>query len=240
MEPEAPASVPEAPPEALVIRTAREAAGMAMSQAAAATDGAVSATYWRDVERGYGGRRGKRAPARASARTLAAMAHAVGALPGQLAAARREDAARVLTEILRREGAPAASVSPLRPPAPLPAAVPANAEVADRILADLLSRYEGTSEHGVIAAMAAQRSVPADARVLQVLRFLKDPDLEQEILDWLVLLALPDDPLQVVRALGTRGGAPAQMRIAEVLEFLGWQPPDMEARNGTAGLGALA
>lgn len=108
MEPEAPASAAEAPPpEALVIRTAREAAGMTMAQAAAASDGAVSATYWRDVERGFGGRRGKRVRVRASTRTLAAMARITGATPGQLADAQREDAARVLAEILRREDAPA-------------------------------------------------------------------------------------------------------------------------------------
>jgi hypothetical protein len=100
MEPEAPAP----PPEALLIRTAREAVGMTATQAAAATQGAVSATYWRDVERGYGGRRGKRAAARASARLLAAMAHITRVTPDQLAKVKREDAARVLTEILRREG----------------------------------------------------------------------------------------------------------------------------------------
>jgi hypothetical protein len=112
MEPETPA----APPEARLIRTAREAAGMTATQAAQATEGAISATYWRDVERGYGGRRGQRAPARASDMTLAAMARVTGVTPGQLAGAHREEAARVLTEILRREGKP----PPVTESAPVP------------------------------------------------------------------------------------------------------------------------
>jgi len=99
MEPDTPAP----PPEARLIRTAREAAGMTAAQAAQATDGAVSAGYWRDVERGYGGRRGQRAAARASDKTLAAMARVTGVTPGQLNEVQREDAARVLAEILRRE-----------------------------------------------------------------------------------------------------------------------------------------
>ena len=102
---------PDVPPEAEVIRLAREAMDMTAQSAAEASrahDGkGVSAAYWRDVERGYGGRRGQRVTTRASARALAAMARVVGIVPPQLAAADREDAARVLEEILRREQAPA-------------------------------------------------------------------------------------------------------------------------------------
>lgn len=118
MEPETPA----APPEARLIRTAREAAGMTATQAAQATGGAISATYWRDVERGYGGRRGQRAAARASDMTLAAMARVTGVTPEQLIGARREEAARVLAEILRREGRPAPAEVPQPPGAVLAAA----------------------------------------------------------------------------------------------------------------------
>jgi transcriptional regulator with XRE-family HTH domain len=111
----------EAPPaEARLIRTAREAAGMTAAQAAQATKGAVSATYWRDVERGHGGRRGQQAPARASARLLAAMARVTGVTPDQLAGAQREDAARVLAEILRREGAALPGGEAPPPPAAVP------------------------------------------------------------------------------------------------------------------------
>src|SRR5580704_9973647 len=99
--------VTPAPPEAEVIRLAREAMDMTAQSAAEASrahDGkGVSAAYWRDVERGYGGRRGQRVPTRASARALAAMARVVGVKPPQLATAGRDDAARVLAEILRRE-----------------------------------------------------------------------------------------------------------------------------------------
>jgi len=100
--------IPPAPPEAEVIRLARKAAGMTAEDAAAASkehDAAgkgVSATYWRDVERGHGGRRGLRVQTRASDRILAAMARVVGVRPAQLTAAGREDAARVLEEIQRR------------------------------------------------------------------------------------------------------------------------------------------
>jgi transcriptional regulator with XRE-family HTH domain len=114
MEPEPPDSTSEAPPpEARLIRTAREAVGMTAARAAEATKGAVSATYWRDIERGHGGRRGQQVPARASARLLAAMAHVTGVTPEQLAGAQREDAARVLAEILRREDAPPVASVPL-------------------------------------------------------------------------------------------------------------------------------
>src|ERR1700749_366507 len=94
--------IPAAPPEAEVIRLARKASGMTAEDAAAASKThdplgkGVSATYWRDVERGYGGRRGRRVPARASDRTLAAMARVIGIRPAQLTEAGREDAARVL------------------------------------------------------------------------------------------------------------------------------------------------
>jgi hypothetical protein len=97
----------DVPREAEVIRLAREAMDMtalSAAEASRARDGkGISAAYWRDVERGYGGRRGQRVPVRASARALAAMARAVGVEPAQLAGAGREDAARVLEEALRRD-----------------------------------------------------------------------------------------------------------------------------------------
>jgi hypothetical protein len=111
--------VPPAPPEADVIRLAREAMDMTAQSAAEASrthDGkGVSAAYWRDVERGAGGRRGERVAVRASARALAAMARVVGVEPLQLTWAGREDAARVLEEILRREEAARAAPQQLRP-----------------------------------------------------------------------------------------------------------------------------
>jgi hypothetical protein len=116
-----PADMPPAPPEAEVIRLARNATGMSAQSAAEATKAhggrGVSATYWRDVERGHGGRRGQQVAVKASDRTLAAMARVVGVAPGQLAGADRKDAAAVLEEILRREdtGAPALAAVPADP-----------------------------------------------------------------------------------------------------------------------------
>jgi hypothetical protein len=96
------------PPEAAVIQLARKATGMTADDAAAAVrtaGGKISATYWRDIERGRGGRRGEQVTARASDTILAHMAHAVGVTSGQLRNAGREDAALVLDEITRRESA---------------------------------------------------------------------------------------------------------------------------------------
>lgn len=110
--------IPAAPPEAEVIRLAREATGMTAQSAAEASrahDGkGVSAAYWRDVERGYGGRRGERVTTRASARALAAMARVVGVQPAQLTAAGREDGARVLEEIHRRQRPAPPPLEPVR------------------------------------------------------------------------------------------------------------------------------
>src|SRR6185312_7727664 len=114
--------IPPAPPEAEVIRLARKAAGMTAEDAAAASkthDPAgkgVSVTYWRDVERGQGGRRGQRVATRASDRILAAMARAVGVTPPELTSAGREDAARVLDEMLRREERLTVLAAPPLPP----------------------------------------------------------------------------------------------------------------------------
>jgi len=102
--------IPPAPPEADLIRVAREALGLTAEDAARRSrevDPArrgVSAVYWRDIEKGRGGRRGQRVPARASARSLAVMARTVEVVPAQLTHADREDAARVLAEMSRRAG----------------------------------------------------------------------------------------------------------------------------------------
>lgn len=109
------------PPEARLIRTARRAAGLSAEAAAKSTGGKVSAAYWRDVERGYGWRRGERVKATASAQVLAHMARAVaGVTPERLESeGGRPDAAEILREILRSEQA--ASSPPLVPPgAPAP------------------------------------------------------------------------------------------------------------------------
>lgn len=109
---------PESPPpaEAALIRRARKAVvptftAEAAAAQARASGGKISAPYWRCVENGYGGRRGKRVRMRASDETLALMAATVTAAgvavtPQQLAAVGRPGAAAILrTAAARRLGA---------------------------------------------------------------------------------------------------------------------------------------
>lgn len=105
------------PPEARLIRVAREARGLTAAAAADATEG-ISATYWRDVERGTGFRRGKRVPVRASDRLIAHMARTVGLSPDRLETeGDRPEAAGILREILRSENPGAGAPSPADEPA---------------------------------------------------------------------------------------------------------------------------
>jgi hypothetical protein len=110
--------IPPAPPEAKVIKLAREAAGLTIQAASEKSrhldpEGkGVSPVYWGSVERGTGGRRGQKVPARASAMKLALMGRTTGVEPRHLAEAGRPDAARVLDEILRREIAGQAQSAP--------------------------------------------------------------------------------------------------------------------------------
>jgi hypothetical protein len=98
--------IPAPPPEAELIRLAREATGMNASAAArrmaeiCPPDAVISAAYWRDVERGQGGRRGKRVTVRASDKALAWMAVVVSLTPERLEGAGRDKAAEILREIL--------------------------------------------------------------------------------------------------------------------------------------------
>ena len=229
MEPETPA----APPEARLIRTAREAAGMTAVQAAQATEGGVSATYWRDVERGYGGRRGQRAPARASDRLLAAMAHVTGVTPDQLAGAKREAAARVLMEILRREADPRADTPPLRSVPAVPAARGVE-EVAQEILDGILPRFP---DDDAVQAIGVRPGWRTPKRVVEILRILGDRELSQEVLSGLTA-RYPDD--SVVGAIGVlQARKNPAVRVSEVFAWLTWQESDPElsaSDNGMTGL----
>lgn len=148
---------PDPPPEAVILRVAREATGMTAGQAAEATEGAVSATYWRDVERGYGGRRGKQAKARASSRYLAHMARVVSLTPEQLTEAGRDDAARVLSEILRREHVP--------DPAPPPADSDYPAAALEGITPGALAPFVQSVRDDFAAAVRKYGMEPAGAQV---------------------------------------------------------------------------
>lgn len=95
--------VPDPTPEGTLIRTARTAAGLKIQQAANATDGAVSATRWSQIETGREMRRGRTVQARAATGTLARMAAVIGVTASQLADAGRRDAAEVLLEMHRQQ-----------------------------------------------------------------------------------------------------------------------------------------
>lgn len=88
------------PPEALLIRRHRMAAGLSAADAASATNGKVSYRRWVQVEQGYVTKSGNRVPTTASDQALAHMAAVVGAKTDQLVGAGRVEAAEVLAVIL--------------------------------------------------------------------------------------------------------------------------------------------
>ena len=148
-----------APPEAELIKRARMAARLGVDDAVArvrAAGGQVSPAYWRDIERGHGGRRGQRVPTRASEGLLAQMAHAVGVSPDELAGARRSDAARVLEEIQRREPAAPAQSAPAPPREPL-AGILSPAEKVDA-----MGEYQNVNTQ--LARLQEQGISPGEAR----------------------------------------------------------------------------
>lgn len=96
-------SRPSPPPEAKLIRLAREAARIKATTAARMAG--ISKSHWAQVESGYERRDAQYKPTIGSAATIAHMAHAVGLTPERVEAAGRADAAEVLAEILDREAA---------------------------------------------------------------------------------------------------------------------------------------
>lgn len=91
---------PKPPPEAILIRLAREAAGIKAPDAAKTAG--ISTARWSQVETGYESRMAQYKPVHAKASTLAHMAFAVGLAPHRLEQVDRGDAAEVLREILRQ------------------------------------------------------------------------------------------------------------------------------------------
>lgn len=92
----------EPPAEADLIRVARMARGLSPEKAADLTPIRLGGARWRHIERGY---EPKRPPkkVRAPDRTLAHMARVVGVTPERLSDVGRDDAAKVLREILLQE-----------------------------------------------------------------------------------------------------------------------------------------
>lgn len=101
MAPEA--GPPTPPPEAELVRLAREAQRISPETAAARAETQLSGSRWRQIEAGW--RKDTKTVVIAKAATLAHMAYAVGVSPERLEAAGRNDAAEVLREVLRQEAA---------------------------------------------------------------------------------------------------------------------------------------
>lgn len=141
---------PSPPPEAVLIRTVREAARIKIPVAAKAAG--ISVARWSQVETGAETRAGRRMAVRAPAGTLAHMAHAVGISPGRLEAeGKRPDAAEVLREILRGHEPPS------RPPVPVPSpgGPPGTGPAIQRILDD--PDLTDAEKQGAVALIEALR-----------------------------------------------------------------------------------
>ena len=89
---------PKPPPEADLIRLARQARGLSPEEAADRTPVRIKGFRWRQIETGYRGRPGASDVVKAPDKTLAHMAYTVGVSSGRLAE-HRPEAARILREI---------------------------------------------------------------------------------------------------------------------------------------------
>jgi hypothetical protein len=89
---------PKPPPEADLIRLARQARGLSPEEAADRTPVRIKGFRWRQIESGYKGKPGASDEVKAPAKTLAHMAHTVGVTSARLAE-HRPDAAAILQEI---------------------------------------------------------------------------------------------------------------------------------------------
>lgn len=108
----APATPP--PPEATLIRLAREASGLSPETAAARMEIKFSGSRWRQIEKGY--RRDSDSPVTAPHPTLAHMAWVLGISSTRLKETGRIEAAEILAEMERSK---APTVTPAAESAPL-------------------------------------------------------------------------------------------------------------------------
>ena len=121
---------PEPPPEAVLLRLARKAAGIGTRDAAAA--GGISKARLSQIENGYERRMGQYKSVHGKDSTVAHLAAFTGVTPEELDEAQRPDAAAVLRVILRRRK-PDPPEPPL-PPAPDPAPfTPAEERMAEKL-----------------------------------------------------------------------------------------------------------
>jgi hypothetical protein len=89
---------PVPPPEADLIRLARQARGLSPEEAADMTPVRIKGFRWRQIEKGYKGKPGASERVKAPDKTLAHMAHTVGVTSARLAEYRPQ-AAEILREI---------------------------------------------------------------------------------------------------------------------------------------------
>ena len=90
---------PKPPPEADLIRLARQARGLSPDEAADRTPIRIKGFRWRQIESGWKGKPGASEKTQAPDKTLAHMAFTVGVTPSRLIEAGREKAAEILREI---------------------------------------------------------------------------------------------------------------------------------------------
>ncbi|MER6532980.1 helix-turn-helix transcriptional regulator [Streptomyces sp900105755] len=93
---------PEPPPEAVLIRRARQARGMTRAQAAERS-GVVKASRWGQIENGYVMKAGVPVPTKPGDMQLAHMARTVGVSPERLDEVGSQAAAEILREILQQD-----------------------------------------------------------------------------------------------------------------------------------------
>ncbi|MFJ5259132.1 hypothetical protein ACIQAC_01475 [Streptomyces sp. NPDC088387] len=90
---------PKPPPEADLIRLARQARGFSPEEAAERTPIRIKGFRWRQIEKGFKGKVGESERVIGLPKTIAHMAYTVGVAPSRLIEAGREDAAQILREI---------------------------------------------------------------------------------------------------------------------------------------------
>ena len=90
---------PKPPPEADLIRLARQARGLSPDEAADRTPVRIKGFRWRQIENGFKGKVGESDRVKAPPKTLAHMAYTVGVTPSRLTEVGRDDAAQILREI---------------------------------------------------------------------------------------------------------------------------------------------
>lgn len=93
---------PEPPPEAVLIRRARQARGLTRAEAAERSS-VVKASRWGQIENGYVMKAGVPVPTKPGDMQLAHMARVVGLSPERLDEVGRRDAAEILREILEQD-----------------------------------------------------------------------------------------------------------------------------------------